>query len=137
MRCKGIRDLLSSYIDKMTDDQETQAVEAHLQVCARCREELGQLESLCHMMNELESPPVTDSAVQDLHRRLLKEQLKDKAPVMRTGRRPKWIAATAAGLLMAVSIYASGLMPGANLAWWFKSDEKENKPSVAIEELHL
>jgi hypothetical protein len=118
----------------MTNEQETQAVEAHLQVCARCREELEHLESLRHMMQELKLPPVRDSAVQDLHQRLLVEQRRDKPVVIAMGRKPKWIAGVAAGLLMAVSIYASGLVPGANLALWFKADEKDSKPSVAIEE---
>jgi hypothetical protein len=134
MRCKRIRDLLSPYIDKMTDEQETQAVEAHLKLCARCREELRQLESLCHMIHELKTPPLMDNALGDLHQRLLEEQLREKPALIAVRRKPKWLAAAAAGLIMAISIYAGGLMPGANLALWFNQDEKEHKPSVAIEE---
>ena len=133
MRCKRIRDLLSLYIDKMTDEQETQA-EAHLKLCARCREELRQLESLCHMIHELKTPPLMDNALGDLHQRLLEEQLREKPALIAVRRKPKWLAAAAAGLIMAISIYAGGLMPGANLALWFNQDEKEHKPSVAIEE---
>ncbi len=134
MRCKEIRDLLSPYTDKMTNKQETLAVEAHLQACAHCREELDQLESLCHMMHELESPPLPDTIVQDLHQRLLAESIKNKPAAVGLSRKPKWIAAVAAALLMAVSIYASGLMPAANLALWFKAEEKEHKAPVVLEE---
>lgn len=134
MRCKRIRDLLSPYMDKMTDEQETQAVEAHLGGCASCREELQQLKSLCHMMHELESPALSDTAVQDLHQRLLEEHINHQPVAIGLRRKPKWIAAVAASLLMAMGIYASGFLPVGNLALWFKDYEKEAKPSVAIEE---
>jgi hypothetical protein len=134
MRCKRIRDLLSLYIDKMTDEQETQAVEAHLSLCAACREELRQLKSLCHTMHELKSPPLMANALDDLHQRLLEEGPRKKPALIALGRMPKFLAAAAAGLIMAISIFAGGLIPGANLALWFNQDEVENKPSVAIEE---
>ncbi len=136
MTCKQIRDLLSPYIDNMTDDQETRAVEAHLEVCVRCREELKQLESLCAMIHDLPAPQIRDSFSEDLHRRLLEEQRKSLKPgQVKIPRKPRWVAAVAAGLVMMLGIYASNILPAGTLAFWFKADENENKPSLAVQDI--
>jgi len=137
MRCEQIRDLLSPYIDKMTDEKETRAVEAHFEVCEHCREELKQLELLCGLMHNINTPEIPDSFSNDLHKRLLEEKTTLIRPKeIKKPRKSGWIAAAVAGIAMAAGIYASSILPVGTIASWFdKADEKENRPSVAIEEI--
>ena len=43
MKCEQIRDLLSPYIDRVTTEEEKRDVEAHIAVCAECRQEVEEL----------------------------------------------------------------------------------------------
>ncbi len=139
MKCERIRELLSPYIDKMTDKNETMEVEAHLQGCPLCSDELKQLRSLCALMISLESPLPPLKFSQDLHQRLLEENrnagsIRSAKSWWRTGR----IAAAVAGLAMALGIYANSIMPIGNLAFWNnKPDDNQKPPVVAIGEQNV
>jgi len=135
MRCEQIRDLLSPYIDKMTNKIETQEIEAHFAGCVSCRVELEQLKSLCDLIHGLDSPRVPDSFTQDLHQRLLEEKRSlFRHSEVKKFRRPGWMAAAVAGLALAVGMYANSILPVGTLAWFNKVDNNQNKPSIAMQD---
>ena len=50
MKCEQVSELLSAYIDEMTSEKETKALEAHLAQCADCRQELDDYRRLRGIM---------------------------------------------------------------------------------------
>lgn len=138
MRCEQIRDLLSPYIDHMTDEKENKLIAAHLMDCPECRQELEGIKTMCVFLGKLEPPTIPARFSEDLHKRLLEE--KTTVFVAKEARRPKrsgWIAAGAAGLAISVGIYASSVLPLGTLvaSWQDKSKEQPEKPKVAIEDI--
>ena len=138
MRCEQIRELLSPYIDRMTDEKENKIIEAHLTYCPECRQELEGLKLMCGFLGDLEHPVIPDRFSEDLHKRLLEE--KTGFLVAKDVKRPKrsgWIAAGVAGLAIAVGVYASSILPLGTIVASLqdKSDDQSEKPKVAIEEI--
>lgn len=70
MGCEKIRLLLSAYLDKVTDEEQTRAVRNHLESCTRCREELSQLHRLCQLLHNLEQPRPPRCLWRDISNRL-------------------------------------------------------------------
>jgi len=136
MKCEEIRTLLSPYFDGMTNEEESQAVEAHLASCPLCRKEFEYLKLFCLKMRELGSPQVPDSFLEDLRVRLLEEQEKLSRPRKAGGiNRPGWAAAAAAAFILAAGIYASSIMPVGEIvaSWWDKANISGNSPAVIVE----
>ena len=68
MECGQVREKLSCYLDGALDEAALEAVEAHLKICAACREELWALRSAIGLASELsdvEPPPGLSSAIRD------------------------------------------------------------------------
>ncbi|HZK43365.1 MAG TPA: zf-HC2 domain-containing protein [Syntrophomonadaceae bacterium] len=138
MRCEQIRELLSPYIDQMTDKKENMLITAHLAECKECRQELEDLEFLRDALNNLEQPQIPSEFTEDLHKRLLEERSGlFGAKNLKRPKRSGWIAATVAGLALVVGIYASSILPLGNIIASFedKSAEEKDKPKVAIEDI--
>lgn len=138
MRCEQIRELLSPYIDQMTDEKENKIIDAHLARCEECRRELDYLKFMCGALGSLEHPEVPAGFNEDLHKRLLEE--KTSLFVAKEVKRPKrsgWIAAGVAGLAIAVGIYASSVLPLGNIVASLqdKTNEEQEKPRIAIEDI--
>jgi len=138
MRCEQIKELLSPYLDQVTDERENHLVEAHLEGCEDCRQELEQLQRIHALLCNLDAPQIPEGFAEDLHWRLLKERRRLIAP--KEPARPSkqgWIAAAVAGLALAAGIYASTLLPVGNIAqlWQNDTDKKDNSAKVAVEDI--
>lgn len=138
MRCEQIRELLSPYVDQMTDEKENKLINAHLAKCEECRRELDYLKFICGTLGSLEHPQVPARFNEDFHKRLLEE--KTSLFVAKEVKRPKrsgWIAAGVAGLAIAVGVYASSILPIGDFVASLqdKSNEEKDKPRIAIEDI--
>jgi hypothetical protein len=139
MKCEQIREMLSPYIDGMTNEKENKVIKAHLEKCSQCQAELEYLQALCTALKNLPTPKLPERFSEDLHKRLVDEQnfvLKPKE--IKTPKRQGWIAAGVAGIALAAGIYASSVLPITPMiaAWQEKHDKDiNNKPSVAINEI--
>ncbi len=78
MRCKRVRDLISPYIDEMTDEKETLLVEEHLAVCSSCLLMANNMLLLRRAMANMNSPQAPVGFVEDVLRRLQDEPPPDK-----------------------------------------------------------
>ncbi|MGI6413129.1 MAG: zf-HC2 domain-containing protein [Syntrophomonadaceae bacterium] len=140
MKCEQIRDLLSPYIDRVTTEEENRDVEAHIALCAECRQELEELTRIRQMFCTLDEPRLPDSFSHDLHLRLLEEQGKlFKSRDIKRPKRPGWIAVGIAGVALTIGIFSSHFLPvNTIMALWEdktpKAEEK-HKPSVAIDDI--
>ncbi|MEA1960454.1 MAG: zf-HC2 domain-containing protein [Bacillota bacterium] len=138
MRCEQIQELLSPYLDKMTNQQENKMIEDHLDNCFTCSYELEQMQRTCALLHNIETHEAPEGFVKDVHRRVAKEkrEIFHSAEVS-TPRKPGWIAASVAGVALAAGIYLSSFLPvGAMVAAlqdWGNRDQ--DKPNVAIEEI--
>lgn len=133
MRCEQIRDLLSPYMDNMTNERETRLVEVHLAGCSACQNELEQMKLISGFLKGIEAPSCPESFSADLHKRILEE--KSKVFSLREAAKPKrqgWIAAGIAGIALLIGIYASSVLPLENIAALWKGKDSDNNPHVAI-----
>lgn len=137
MRCEQIRDLLSPYIDRMTNEKEKEAVEAHIFECEECRRELEELETFCAALKKLDSPSIPGDFSQDLHKRLIKENGGIFVKRLRKPGKTGWIAAGVAGIALTAGIYVSSLLPPLGQIALFQDKEKvePQKPSMAVEDI--
>jgi hypothetical protein len=139
MKCEQVREMLSPYIDGMTNEKENKVIKAHLEKCSQCQAELEYLQALCTALKNLPTPELPERFSEDLHKRLVDEQnfvLRPKE--IKTPKKQGWIAAGVAGIALAAGIYASSVLPITPMiaAWQEKHDkETNNKPSVAINEI--
>lgn len=138
MNCEKVRELLSPYLDEMTNEKETYLVKAHLDVCTVCRAELEQIKVVCDMVHELPAPEAPDNFYHDLELRLFNNNFKYFGKkTIKTPKKPGWIAASVAGLALATGIYASSFLPVGGLVANLKDryDQRKNKSMVAIDEI--
>lgn len=136
MKCEQVSELLSAYIDEMTSEKETKALEAHLAQCADCRKELDDYRLLRGIMQELESPLPPDDFSTVVQKRL--QENKNKIFSATTIDRPKktgWIAAVLAGLALASGIYASSYLSVGDLLMSWQDKKEQKKPRIAIEDI--
>jgi len=70
MKCRGVRDRLSEYVDGELPDPERASIAAHLSVCARCREEAEGFRRAGEALRTLSAVEVAPDLTGDLHRRL-------------------------------------------------------------------
>lgn len=138
MRCEQMRELLSPYMDQMTNEKETRMVEAHLVVCPECKRELEQLQRVVALVGNLETPQLPEQFSADFHRRLMNEQpLIFRNSKLQKPRKQAWIAAGVAGLALTVGVYASSLLPVGMVAdlWQDREDEQKKTPTVAVDDI--
>lgn len=138
MNCGKITELLSPYIDGMTNEKETRWVESHLNSCADCRDELEQLKSVCNMVSNLPAPKLPEKFNQELKVRLANEKLKYFTKIqIKSPKRPGWIAASVAGIALAIGIFTSSLMPVSQLAdnIYERFEKVQQHPSVAVDDI--
>lgn len=138
MKCEQIQELLSPYLDNMTSEKENNLIEAHLQECSVCREELDRLKFMCNLLHTLENPEIPDGFAEELHMRLLQEKVvafpgKEK----RNSKKPGWLVSSAAGIALALGIYASSILPFGDMVAFFenKTEKEPVKPPRSIEEM--
>jgi hypothetical protein len=70
MKCRGVRERLSEYVDGELADAERAAIAAHLSVCAGCREEAEGFRRAGEALKTLSAVEVAPDLTSDLHRRL-------------------------------------------------------------------
>ncbi|MGI5920740.1 MAG: zf-HC2 domain-containing protein [Syntrophomonadaceae bacterium] len=138
MNCDKVKELLSPYIDEMTNEKETNQIRAHLKTCSHCRNELEQMNLVCKMVRELPALTVPDKFTQDLANRLASENIKYFGrKTLKTPKQAGWLAAGVASIALAVGIYASSFLPAgeliANIKEYFNA--RKNNPRVAIEDI--
>lgn len=139
MKCEQVRDMLSPYIDGMTSEKENKAISAHLENCSQCRQELEHLRSFCLALKNLSTPELPEGFAEDLRQRLVDEKTILFSPKkIKKPKKQGWIAASVAGVALAIGIYASSALPLAPMvASWQDKHKKadDNKPAVAINEI--
>lgn len=138
MRCEQITELLSPYMDLMTDERENQQVEAHLTSCPSCRQQLEHLQMLHSLLHKLDAPVLPEQFTEDFHRRLnqSKRRYLFAPSEIKRPQRQGWIAAAVAALALAVGIYTSSFLPAGSIAslWQDKSDNRK-APTVAVDDI--
>lgn len=136
MKCEQVSELLSAYIDGMTSDKETKALEAHLARCANCRRELDDYRLLRGIMREMETPLPPENFSSVVQKSL--QENKNKIFSATTIERPKkggWVAAVLAGLALASGIYASSYLSVGDFFVGWQDKKEDRKPRVAIEDI--
>ncbi|MGE5415894.1 MAG: zf-HC2 domain-containing protein [Acidobacteriota bacterium] len=112
MKCQVARELLSPYIDYELTENEKVMLEEHLSVCAHCNKELAELRSMVdclHQLGELQAPT---GFMTELHSRLLEVKVVPfESKKTAAAQKPRWIAASVAGIAMALGVYISSVMP--------------------------
>lgn len=133
MRCEKIGELLSPYLDQMTNEKESRCVETHIASCSKCRSTLEQLRKMCNAVHDLEAPEVPETFIKDLNKRLANENLKYFGHKhIKTPKKHGWIAAGVASVALAVGIYASSILPfGSMVANLQERMDKTKQPSSA------
>lgn len=137
MKCDKIRELLSPYLDEMTNEKETNLVKEHLKVCSECQDQLEQIRIVCDMVHKLPAPKLPDNFYHDLELRLVNENFKYFGRKMiKTPKKKGWVAIIA-GLALAAGIYASTLLPVSNLVADLKDrfDQDEQKPVMSVNDI--
>jgi hypothetical protein len=138
MNCDKIKELLSPYVDEMTNEKETNLVKAHLDVCPECRHDLEKVRAVCDLMRKLPVPEVPGDFFHSLESRLSNDNFKYFGKkILKTPKRKGWIAAGVAVLALAVGIYTSTLMPVSGFVANIKDrfDQKEQRPMMAIDDI--
>ncbi|GIU82838.1 MAG: zf-HC2 domain-containing protein [Acidobacteria bacterium] len=69
MKCRDIKYDLALYVDKALDENRVASLEAHLQKCPVCRQELSELAELRLKLRNLKKPIVSPSFVSQVRRR--------------------------------------------------------------------
>ncbi len=137
MKCEHIIELLSPYIDHMTNSKENILIDAHLAECPECRRELEYLKLLTATLANMEQPQIPEHFREDFHKCLIEEKTVFFAP--REYKRPKrsgWIAAGLAGVALTIGIYISSILPiGSFIATFEGEDDERERPKLAIEEI--
>lgn len=116
MTCEHIRKILSSYMDGMTNQQETRAVKAHLQHCPACRKELEQLKEMHAVLQQV--PDLQAPA--DFPESITKK-MKDRQNTVFASREPgeprkaSWMVACIMGVVLIVGIAISSLLPAGTI----------------------
>jgi anti-sigma-K factor RskA len=103
MEQDGIHDLTAAYALDALDEDDEREFEAHLRVCARCREELRELtETASSLAYAVDAPPPPPQ----LRERILAEARADRADVvpLRPRRPVAWAGAAVAAVAAAVAI---------------------------------
>lgn len=70
MKCRGVRERLSEYVDGELADSERAGIAEHLEVCASCREEAEGFRRAGEALRTLAVVEVAPDLTSDLHRRL-------------------------------------------------------------------
>ncbi|MGI5910998.1 MAG: zf-HC2 domain-containing protein [Syntrophomonadaceae bacterium] len=138
MKCEQVRVLLSSYIDGITSEKENRFINEHLQSCPQCQSELKQLKSCCAVLMNLPAPELPESFIDDLRKHLAEEKtILYKPRGIKKPQRQGWIAASIAGMALALGIYVSSVLPVAPIiaAWQEKHDNSNSKTVGTINEI--
>ncbi|SHG82844.1 Putative zinc-finger [Thermosyntropha lipolytica DSM 11003] len=133
MRCNQIKDLLSPYMDGMTNEKENRLVKEHLAECPSCREELERMQFIALCLNKMEVPPCPEGLVLDVRKRIVEE--KNKVFSLREAAKPKrqgWMAAGIAGIALLIGIYINSILPVENIAFLWRDKDSEAGKNVAI-----
>src|SRR5690606_27891473 len=112
MKCNEIRELLSLYIDRMLDEDQSAGVEEHLSACEECRNEYNEMKEMLELLGQAEM-----LAVPDAFRFRLKKALKEeKQDMIDSGiiqkpskRKHQWRILTSVAAVFAVGILSFGL----------------------------
>jgi len=70
MSCEELSEELSAYLDGELSSQQRSRLEAHLQRCTRCREELGSLRAVSRLVASLPAVEPSEAFVQALSRKI-------------------------------------------------------------------
>ncbi|MDD3894398.1 MAG: zf-HC2 domain-containing protein [Syntrophomonadaceae bacterium] len=139
MRCEQVRELLSPYVDQMTDAKENNAIIAHLATCPICCEELKKLEAMTGMMHGLYTPQLPDTFALDLRQRLNDEKISILKPKeLKTPSKAGWIAAAVAVVALGAGVFTSNYLPVDNIIAFHdnqQTEDKTQKPSMSVEDI--
>lgn len=150
--CKDMRELLSAYRDAELDANERPLVEAHLNNCSDCRDELAAVESVVKSLKSLPAATLSRDFSADIESLISRSEADSAKPVQTTEKvvsiskkKPMlWIAAAAAVVMLMVVSY-HGTTGGGNepvvatggAATQVKTAEKDVLPEAVTQEKPL
>jgi len=70
MKCAGIKQLLSEYIDGVLDAQTRTGIKEHIATCAGCQKEMEELKVLVEDLGSLKHAKAPDDFLDRLHERI-------------------------------------------------------------------
>ncbi len=117
MKCEHFEELFSLYADNMTGEKENETIAKHLDNCPKCQIEYGAFLAMRQKLRELPIPAVPDRFIPDLMNRLSREQSplidfrKERTSSSRKSGWASWMAASAAGIALAIGVYMSSYLP--------------------------
>jgi anti-sigma factor RsiW len=74
MNCQHVQNLISSFIDRELDAEETREIRKHLFTCSECDREFQELLHLKNYLENLIQEPTDFDSLQNLHARLAEEE---------------------------------------------------------------
>lgn len=75
MNCDEVRNLLSSYLDNETDEDEKLLIEEHINNCDECKKELEEYKKIIKALNELPDEEPPSGYCKRLHEKLLNSKV--------------------------------------------------------------
>ena len=137
MKCEHIRELLSAYVDNMTDAKENRIIAAHLAECEACRHEYDNLQLMCTILGNMGQPELPERFTEEFHKRLLEEKTRlFSAKEFRRPRKSGWVAAGLAAIALTIGIYVSSIIPiGAWIANFDEKPAEKERNNIAIEDI--
>jgi len=137
MRCEACRELLSPFLDGVCNEKENKMVQAHLNVCSGCHDQLEEMRRMAEFLHHMSLPSLPEGFAESLHRKLDAENLIMFTPhEFKVPRKQSWIAAAVAGVALVGGIYASTVLPlGSMIASWQERNQDNAKPKVAVNEI--
>ncbi|WP_366924526.1 DUF4349 domain-containing protein [Metallumcola ferriviriculae] len=135
MACEKFQEMLSAYLDQALNPADVELLEAHLEECEQCRQELADLKDTVTMLRSMAEIEPPAEFKQQLRERLQaeKQQVKNQSPsLMRRVIRSPWLPLSAAAALFFVFIGVFGI------SFWLQpmgrsADTAKQEQSVAPE----
>lgn len=98
MRCENYLELLSPYLDKVLSLEEQKILEAHLEECSKCQEELENLKWIRSCLDKLEDRPLPE----DFHEKLMNKVNEEKKSKINKNKIFAYASSLAAVMILAV-----------------------------------
>ncbi len=105
MHCKQITGWLSEYVDGTLEQTKRDQLEAHIETCAACRDDVTSLRQTLALLNEIESVPPPPDLLQRIHTQISEEDAVQKRSLWLILRTPQAQSAIAASVLITLGLY--------------------------------
>jgi anti-sigma factor RsiW len=111
--CAGRALMLNAWIDGELDAAAAREAEAHVAGCAACRAEVDRLRAVSRLVRERAPRPAAPDVLRERIRRMAAQESR---PARHAVARPRWLAAAAAAVVVALGAGSGGYLLGARHA---------------------